>query len=100
MNRTDFYSSTEAAAVMMCTASHVRHLIKQQKLPSYYVGNRAYIPKAAVQEYIRLQTLDVSSTGSQEQPNRQKGKSHEGKDSENHIVEHKRLKEQTKIRVR
>lgn len=59
MNRKDFYSSTEAASIMMCTASHVRHLIKLKKLPSYYVGNRAFVPKVAIENYISKKTITV-----------------------------------------
>ena len=65
MKRTDYYTPPEAASVMMCSALHVRMLIRKQK-PVYQVGKRSYIPKAAVEEYIASKTIAAKSSTAQE----------------------------------
>lgn len=59
LERKNFLSTPEAAEMMMCSALHIRNLIKDRKLPVYKVGTRSYIPKAAVEEYIKSQTHDI-----------------------------------------
>lgn len=59
MDRSEFYTTTEAATVMMCTSNHVRQLVYDGKLPAYYVGKRAYIPRTAIYQYIQSQTVNV-----------------------------------------
>lgn len=56
MERSEYLTPPEAAVIMMCSALHVRSLIKQRKLPVYFVGRRAYIPRNAVYEYISTMT--------------------------------------------
>jgi len=59
LERKNFLSTLEAAEMMMCSSLHVRNLIKNCKLPTYKVGTRSYIPKAAVEAYIKSQTHDI-----------------------------------------
>ena len=63
MDRSDYCSTSEASQMMMCSSFHVRTLIRQKKLPCYRVGNRAYIPRTAIQDYINKQ---VSAEKTQE----------------------------------
>ena len=56
MDRADYCSPPEAAKLMMCSALHVRELIRKQKLPCYQVGNRRYIPRVAIQKYVAEHT--------------------------------------------
>ena len=59
LERKNFLSTLEAAEMMMCSALHIRNLIKNRKLPVYKVGTRSYIPKVAVEEYIKSQTHEI-----------------------------------------
>ena len=59
LERNNFCSPPEAAKLMMCSALHIRNLIKDRKLPVYKVGTRSYIPKAAIEKYIKSQTHDI-----------------------------------------
>ncbi len=59
MERTDYCSPPEAAKLMMCSALHIRELIRKQKLPYYQVGNRKYIPREAIQRYVDAHTKQL-----------------------------------------
>lgn len=52
MTSTKFYSAKEAADAVCCSTTFIYQLLKTGELPDYRVGNRHYILKQAVQEYI------------------------------------------------
>ena len=59
MDRADYCSPPEAAKIMMCSAMHVRELMNDQQLPCYKVGNRRYIPRSAVKNYVEKHTVII-----------------------------------------
>lgn len=63
LEREQYLTPPEAAAMMMCSALHVRKLIRGQKLPTYKVGTRSYIPRDAVEAYIQEHIFPVLAPG-------------------------------------
>ena len=61
LKRSNYFTPPEAAEVMMCSALHVRHLIRMNQLPVYQVGRRSYIPKAALYAYIKSKTIPAEN---------------------------------------
>ena len=59
LERKNFLTPPAAAEIMMCSKLHVRTLIKERKLPVYKVGTRSYIPKTAVESYIKSHTYEI-----------------------------------------
>ena len=57
MERKDFVTPPEAAEMLMCSTLHIRTLLEKRRLPFYKVGNRTYIPRAAVEAYIEANTI-------------------------------------------
>ena len=53
----EYLTTAEAAELMMCSRGHVLTLIRQNKLPTYKVGNRNLIPAEAVRDLISSNTF-------------------------------------------